>query len=305
MEVIAGEHLFETQVSENECRFTLDYRTVYWNSRLQHEHRRLIDVFQVGDVVCDVFAGIGPFAVPAAKKGSLVLANDLNPASFMYLNENVKRNMKKPGQTSKSSNKTSGTAREIKMEGKVQTFNLDGREMIRRAQELSVTYFEGRPVDHVVMNLPATAIEFLDAFRHVEFNGNVLPQVHCYCFTREAEQPEVELKQVCSCFRVCFMICWMCSGWKKHWDAQWMEHSICITCVVWHQTRTCTACRFDYLEAVIKAVRKCVTTSLRRCRQRSLNWILMRDIEKWRKINRKTLLNHLSLNTTDHKGLIE
>lgn len=40
----------------------------------------------------DVFAGIGPFAVPAAKKGCRVVANDLNPNSFDFLKVNVKLN---------------------------------------------------------------------------------------------------------------------------------------------------------------------------------------------------------------------
>ena len=44
------------------------------------------------DVVADVFAGVGPFAVPAARKGCAVLANDLNPNSAKYLLKNVQDN---------------------------------------------------------------------------------------------------------------------------------------------------------------------------------------------------------------------
>lgn len=39
-----------------------------------------------------MFAGVGPFAVPAARKGCAVLANDLNPNSAKYLLKNVQDN---------------------------------------------------------------------------------------------------------------------------------------------------------------------------------------------------------------------
>ncbi|CAI5457814.1 unnamed protein product, partial [Closterium sp. Yama58-4] len=96
LELIAGQgsstHL-ETSVRQHGATFHLDYARVYWNSRLEHEHKRLVDAFfKRGDVVVDMFAGVGPFAVPAAKAGCAVLANDLNPASVEYLERNVRVN---------------------------------------------------------------------------------------------------------------------------------------------------------------------------------------------------------------------
>ena len=78
--------------SESKCKFTFDFRKVYWNSRLQGEHERLVNLFKPEDVVADVFAGVGPFALPAAKKGCCVFANDLNPESYKYLQINIKQN---------------------------------------------------------------------------------------------------------------------------------------------------------------------------------------------------------------------
>ena len=80
------------EVTEENCLFRFDYSKVYWNSRLNTEHRRLVDSFQPGEAVCDVMAGVGPFAVPAGKKKVFVWANDLNPDSHASLVDAVKRN---------------------------------------------------------------------------------------------------------------------------------------------------------------------------------------------------------------------
>jgi tRNA (guanine37-N1)-methyltransferase len=95
-EVLAGPDDMKVELSEGNCIFKFDYSKVYWNSRLQTEHKRLVDSFQAGEVVCDVMAGIGPFAVPAGKKGVFVLANDLNPDSYEALKDAIARNKVSP-----------------------------------------------------------------------------------------------------------------------------------------------------------------------------------------------------------------
>ena len=42
MEVLAGEPDFVVEVKENGCTFRLDYAKVYWNSRLETEHKRIV-----------------------------------------------------------------------------------------------------------------------------------------------------------------------------------------------------------------------------------------------------------------------
>ena len=73
---------------ESDCKFTFDFSKVYWNSRLGSEHERLVHRFEPGQVIADVMAGVGPFAVPAAKKRCLVLGNDLNPESTRWMEKN-------------------------------------------------------------------------------------------------------------------------------------------------------------------------------------------------------------------------
>lgn len=45
-----------------------------------------------GDVILDLFCGIGPFAIRAAYRGCRVIANDLNPDCYKYLKVNCKLN---------------------------------------------------------------------------------------------------------------------------------------------------------------------------------------------------------------------
>ncbi|CAI9548288.1 unnamed protein product, partial [Staurois parvus] len=77
MEVLAGEENMITKVKENSFTYEFDFSKVYWNSRLGTEHDRITGLLKSGDLVFDVFAGVGPFAIPAAKKNCIVYANDL------------------------------------------------------------------------------------------------------------------------------------------------------------------------------------------------------------------------------------
>lgn len=91
-ELLAGDPSLDVTVKELECVFRFDYSKVYWNSRLSTEHERLVNMFYPGEAVCDVMAGVGPFAVPAGKKGVFVWANDLNPASYASLTDSIASN---------------------------------------------------------------------------------------------------------------------------------------------------------------------------------------------------------------------
>ena len=91
-EVLAGPDDLQVEVKEGGCVFTFDYAKVYWNSKLSTEHGRIAALFKPGEVVADVMAGIGPFAVPAGKGGVFVWANDKNPESYKCLEAAVEKN---------------------------------------------------------------------------------------------------------------------------------------------------------------------------------------------------------------------
>ncbi|KTW30899.1 tRNA (guanine) methyltransferase [Pneumocystis jirovecii RU7] len=197
MEVLAGENDFFVEHSESNCRFKFDFSKVYWNSRLNDERHRLIQLFQKGDAICDVFAGVGPFSIPAGKKRVIVFSNDLNPDSYKSMKENISLN---------------------KVDLFVKAYCKDGRQFIRDSVHELIEFSKQKTINvpngkktksqesfpkfenilipqvfkHFIMNLPETSIDFLDAFKGI-YSGykhlflstkNSLPTIHVYCFSK-------------------------------------------------------------------------------------------------------------------------
>lgn len=163
MELLAGEPKFDVEVVQSGCRFRFDFSKVYWNSRLQAEHDRIVElVFGENGkaaIVADVFSGVGPFSVPLAKKGCMVYANDLNPECYKALNANALLN-KVPVARLQTSMK----------EGSIFLKNLFVHPT------------------NIIMNLPSTAIDTLQVFRRLYLPEDLLlPTIHCYSFDEESE----------------------------------------------------------------------------------------------------------------------
>ncbi|KAK4659660.1 tRNA(m(1)G37)methyltransferase [Podospora pseudocomata] len=224
-EVLAGEDDLNVSCTENNCSFNFDYSKVYWNSKLEYEHTRIISFFKPGEVVCDVMAGIGPFALPAGKKRVFVWANDKNPESYKCLKANIQKN---------------------KVQDFVRPFCEDGLGFIRQATDeilaaslkgekvvitkpgprskskktdkpttpgfvpeplkplITETYPLPPTISHFVMNLPASAIEFVGSFKGIyqlqeslfaPTTKTLLPLVHVHCFALKAddERPLIDI----------------------------------------------------------------------------------------------------------------
>lgn len=89
---LAGEKRTETLHRENGIRLKLDVARVYYTPRLATERMRVFEKTQPGEIVFDMFAGVGPYSILLAKKAKLVFACDINPWAIMYLEENKKLN---------------------------------------------------------------------------------------------------------------------------------------------------------------------------------------------------------------------
>ncbi len=158
IEVILGENRSETIHVENGFRFKLDLNKVFFNTRLQFERQRVINQVKEGELVFDLFAGVGPFAVPIAKKGAKVIAIDINPVATRYLEENVKLN-KVPKEN-------------------IEIFTGDCREIVNNNPD-----WWGK-ADRIIMNLPAKSEDFLDVAKKLAKEGTI---IHFYWFCHESE----------------------------------------------------------------------------------------------------------------------
>ncbi|WP_456468550.1 class I SAM-dependent methyltransferase [Archaeoglobus sp.] len=93
VELIAGEGS-ETVHRENGCKFKLDVARVMFSLGNQAERMRVAGLVEEGEVVVDMFAGIGYFTIPIAvhSKAERIYAVEINPDSYKYLLENIKLN---------------------------------------------------------------------------------------------------------------------------------------------------------------------------------------------------------------------
>ena len=94
LEVIAGEPRTETVHKEGGCLFKLDVAKLMFSKGNVRERARMAEVVRPGELVFDLFAGIGYFTIPMAKTGrpALIYAIDINPLAIHYLAENVRLN---------------------------------------------------------------------------------------------------------------------------------------------------------------------------------------------------------------------
>ncbi|MDM7934940.1 MAG: class I SAM-dependent methyltransferase family protein [Methanothrix sp.] len=149
---IAGEERTETIHKEHGLRYRLDLERTYFTARMGTERLRVAEQVSPGDLVLDMFAGVGPFSLLAAKRGARVVAIEKNPAAIRYLRENALLN-------------------------RLQIEILEGD-----AAELTSRY-EGM-ADHVIMNLPHSASQFLGQALRAAASGGI---IHYYAIAPEED----------------------------------------------------------------------------------------------------------------------
>jgi len=151
---VAGVVSTTTTHKEHGLRYRVDLEGAYFTPRLGTERLRIASLVHPADVVLDMFAGVGPFALLLAKRVDRVIAMDKNPVAVKYLRENSLLN------------------------------KIENIEILEGDANVLALPYENM-ADHVIMNLPHSASLFLIAAMKAAKTGGT---VHYYCIA-----PEVDL----------------------------------------------------------------------------------------------------------------
>ena len=141
---MAGDPSTETTHLEYGIKFLVDPAKVYFNPRLANERSRIASLVRQGEVVVDMFAGVGPFSIMIARHAlpSPVVAVDLNPDAVEYLKRNI----------------------ELNKANRVVPYEGDARQVV----------FDVPCADRIIMNLPHSAIDFFhDALTRLKLQGTI------------------------------------------------------------------------------------------------------------------------------------
>ena len=146
LEILAGEDNTETEYREFGCRFTVDVKNAFFSPRLSTERERIANLIQNGEVMTNMFAGIGMFSITAAKKKKCtVYSLDINPVASKLCETNIGLN---------------------KLAGNIISINGDASEIIKE-QLVDKS-------DRTLMVLPERSDEFLESAINTTKDGGII-----------------------------------------------------------------------------------------------------------------------------------
>jgi len=135
LELLAGQDKTQTEYKELGCRFIVDVEKVFFSPRLSAERERIAKLVKEGEIVVNMFGGIGMFSIIVAKKKNCTVYNiDINPLASKLCEKNININ---------------------KLLGKAISINGDASDIIRE-RLVNVS-------DRTLMLLPERSDEFVDS----------------------------------------------------------------------------------------------------------------------------------------------
>jgi len=146
VEIIAGENNTETEYKEFGCKFIVDIEKAFFSPRLSTERERISNLIQEGEIVTNMFAGIGMFSIMLAKKKRcIVYSLDINPIASKLCEKNIELN---------------------KLVGKIISINGDASKIIKEQLK--------NKSDRTLMLLPERSDEFLESAISTTKNGGII-----------------------------------------------------------------------------------------------------------------------------------
>ncbi len=146
LEILAGEDKTETEYREFGCRFTVDVENAFFSPRLSTERERIANLVQDGEIVVNMFAGVGMFSIMIAKKKKCtVYSIDINPVATKLCEKNIISN---------------------KLKGSVISINGDASQVIQEKLQ--------NKSDRTLMLLPERSDEFLKSAINATKNGGII-----------------------------------------------------------------------------------------------------------------------------------
>lgn len=146
LEILAGVNSTETEYKEFGCRFLVDVENAFFSPRLSTERERIANLIQDGEIMTNMFAGIGMFSIMATKKKKCtVYSLDINPIASKLCEKNIEMN---------------------KLAGKVISINGDTSKIIEE-QLMDKS-------DRTLMLLPERSDEFLESAINTTKDGGII-----------------------------------------------------------------------------------------------------------------------------------
>ncbi|MFB5604875.1 MAG: class I SAM-dependent methyltransferase family protein [Nitrosarchaeum sp.] len=146
LEILAGEDKTETEYKEFGCKFTVDVENAFFSPRLSTERERISNLVQDGEVVVNMFAGVGMFSIMIAKKKKCtVYSIDINPVAAKLCEKNILSN---------------------KIVGNIISINGDASNVIQEQLE--------NKSDRTLMLLPERSDEFLESAIKATKSGGII-----------------------------------------------------------------------------------------------------------------------------------
>ena len=184
LEYLAGERRTVTVYKEHGCSFVVDVAKDFITPRLNYEHMRVARLVREGEVVVNMFAGVGLFSIIIAKysRPKAVHSIDINPDAYAHMVENIRLN---------------------KVEGVVIPYLGDAAEVI--TSKLTGI------ADRVLMPLPDLAIPYLKyAIAALRERGVV--HVYLHVHAAKGEDPEEKAKGILAEAMSSLRVTWSSQG---------------------------------------------------------------------------------------------